>query len=90
MAESISVEDELDYPVFIICPEPGFKASFFKELGNSWRPGPEHYLWKIDYYRDILENVPSMTDAYKNMSYILGEDWNAKITFAKNFHDAKG
>ena len=35
MAESIKDADEIQYPVFIICPQPGFKPSAFEDLRNK-------------------------------------------------------
>ena len=31
MAESIDDADEPEYPVFILCPQPGFKLSSFED-----------------------------------------------------------
>ena len=83
MAESIRAADELEYPVFIICPQPGFKLSYFKEMRNltgSNRIGIENFLWKQKYYRNVLENASSIPEMYMDMSYILGEDFEIHVT----------
>ena len=84
MAESIDVADEPQYPVFIICPQPGFKLSSFEDMRNksecvSGSTGIEKYLWKQKCFRGILKNVSSIPDTYMNMSYNLGEDWKIQV-----------
>ena len=83
MAESIRVADELEYPVFIICPQPGFKLSYFKEIRNlsgSNRIGIENFIWKQTYYREFMENVSSIPETFTDMSYILGKDFQIRVT----------
>ena len=75
MAESIKQVSQLDYPVLIFCPDPGFKPSFFKDIKNKMT-GMEKYLWKFKWQKKTLENVSSIPEVYMNMSYKLGEDWN--------------
>ena len=88
MAESIDVANDPQYPVFIICPEPGFKLSSFEDMrskpGCVTSHGIEKYLWKQECYRGILENVSSIPDTYMNMSYILGEDWKIQVILLIN------
>ena len=92
MAESIDVADELQYPVFIICPEPGFKLSSFEDMRSKTECGTSHgiekYLWKQKCYRVILENVSSIPDTYMNMSYNLGEDWKIQVMLVNNGYTA--
>ena len=63
MAESIKDADEIQYPVFIICPQPGFKLSSFEDMINNSKcttsTGIEKYFWKLECYRGILENISS-------------------------------
>ena len=88
MAESIDVADEPQYPVFIICPQPGFKLSSFEDMRNksecATSIGIEKYLWEQKCYRDILENVSSIPDTYMNMSYNLEEDWEIQVILLIN------
>ena len=81
MAESIKDADEIQYPVFIICPQPGFKPSAFEDLRNKsgYNIGADSFLWKADFYRGILQNVSSIPDTYMEMSYNLGEDWKIQV-----------
>ena len=69
-----------DEPVLVACPYPPFKPSFFKEQGIGFHP----YFWGItgSIYSEIrrkLEKVSSMMNAFTNMSYKLGNDWNIGI-----------
>ena len=77
MAESIKPDNQHEYPVLIFCPEPGFKPSFFKEIKNKEEYlGIQKYIWKFAIHKKLLlKNVLSIPEVYKNMSYILGEDW---------------
>ena len=84
MAESIKDADEIQYPVFIICPQPGFKSSAFEDLRNKSGYkvidiGADSFLWKADFYSGILQNVSSIPDTYMEMSYNLGEDWKIQV-----------
>ena len=77
MAESIKINNELDYPILIFCPEPGFKPSFFKDVKDEVQAiGIDRYIWEIGSQKQfLLSNVSSIPEVYKNMSYILGENW---------------
>ena len=88
IAESIRSVDQLDYPVLIFCPNPGFKPSFFEEMRNkSKHPGVEKFIWKFKFHKRLLENVSSIPDVYKNMSYELGVDWNISLLPFSMFDD---
>ena len=89
MAESIDVANEPQYPVFIICPQPGFKLSSFEDMRSksecvSGSTGIEKYLWIHKCFRGILENVSSIPDTYMNMSYNLEEDWIIQVILIIN------
>ena len=76
MAQSQEAENP-DDPVLVICPEPPFKPSFFKEQEIGFNP----QFWKrgrsqFKSIRKRLENGTSMMNLFKNMSYKLGTDWN--------------
>ena len=78
-AESIKSVDQLDYPVLIFCPNPGFKLSFFEEMkkyNDTKYPGVEKFIWKFKYHTRLLENASSILDEYENMSFELGVDWD--------------
>ena len=88
MSESITEADELQHPVFIICPQPGFKLSSFEDMINNSKcttsTGIEKYFWKLECYRGILENVSSISDTYMDMSYNLEEDWEIQVLLLIN------
>ena len=92
MAESITEADELQYPVFIICPQLGFKLSSFEDMINKSKcassTGIEKYLWKQKCHRGVLENASSIPDTYMNMSYNLGEDWKIQVMLVNNGYTA--
>ena len=77
MAESIKINNELDYPILVFCPEPGFKPSFFKDVKDEVQAtGIDRYIWEFGSQKEfLLSNVSSIPEVYKNMSYILGENW---------------
>ena len=79
MAESIKQAKELDYPIFVFCPEPGFKPSFFKKKKWNDPPGAEKFIWKYSGYTKFLQNVSSFPDVYENMSYVYGVDWTISL-----------
>ena len=78
MAESIKINNELDYPILVFCPEPGFKPSFFKDVKDAVQAiGIDRYIWEIGSQKQfLLSNVSSIPEVYQNMSYVLGENWN--------------
>ena len=77
MAESIKQAKELDYPILVFCPVPGFKPSFFEEMKHKKKyPGVEKFIWKFKYHTRLLENASSILDEYENMSFELGVDWD--------------
>ena len=85
MAESIKLNNQLDYPVLIFCPDPGFKPSFFEEIKNKAKitgrsvTGIEKYVWKFSWFTKDFQNVSSIPEVYKNMSFLLEEDWIIKL-----------
>ena len=81
MAESIKINNELDYPILVFCPEPGFKPSFFKDVKDEVQAiGIDRYIWEIGSQKQfLLSNVSSIPEVYKNMSYVLGENWKIHL-----------
>ena len=76
MVERIKQSEKHTYPVFIVCPEPGFKASYFNDTKHQDLKGINTVVWKIPHYRKIFLSNTSIPEAYMNMSFILGIDWN--------------
>ena len=71
---------QAESPVLVLCPDPPFKKSFFKQFGKNKTFGAERYFWEVSLdtvHLPMLENYPSTAmDIYMNMSYQLGLDWN--------------
>ena len=61
-------------PIIIICPEPGFKTSYFNE--RKIYAGMKAFLWKTPSYKYMKHIENDIVNAYDNMSYKLGIDWN--------------
>ena len=61
-------------PIVIICPQPGFKTSYFEEL--KIYSGMKKFLWKKPSYKYMKPIDNDIVSAYDNMSYKLGIDWN--------------
>ena len=65
-------------PVMIICPEPGFKTSFFDE--HNIDKTMKNFLWTWDFSEPSMKKFENyFIDAYMNMSYIFGVDWNVML-----------
>ena len=68
---------QFDSPVFIICPDPPFKTSYFKNLGieEDSMSGENVIFWMFPGYESIIQNDSFIAiDAYMSMSYQLGVD----------------
>ena len=79
MRKKIERIDNRKAPVLIICPEPGFKESFFEQNGieKSYRK----FFWN---YPSVSGKILKKFDhdfigAYMNMSYTIGEDFNISL-----------
>ena len=67
-------------PVLVLCPDPPFKKSYFKQFGKNKTVGAERYFWITPTSWKMVENYPSTAmDIYMNMSYQLGLDWNISL-----------
>ena len=64
LGEREEIVNEYEYPIFVICPEPGFKTSLFENNGYGFYPG----------HLKLFENN-SVQDVYNHGSYKFGEDW---------------
>ena len=72
---------QLETPVLVLCPDPPFKKSFFKQFGKKKSLGAERYFWSFDLYKALLENYNSTAmDVYEKMSYHLGLDWQISVS----------
>ena len=64
---------KLKPPILMFCPDPSFKASFFKN--HSVRSlGAEKYFWNFQHIQESFKNHLAL-DLYMKMSYHLGSDW---------------
>ena len=70
--------DEIESPVFVICPDPPYKPSFFTEFGINETLGAEKYFWVNPYaYQGMFKNNSfAPIELYMNMSYNLEVDMN--------------
>ena len=78
---------KLEPPIFIFCPEPPFKPSFFKNH-NVRSPGVEKWFWfeanSTDYFQKRFENHSAL-NLYMKMSHQYGSDWKILL-----FHFGRG
>ena len=79
MRKKIVHIENREAPVLIICPEPGFKASFFDE--NDIEKSFRKFFWN---YQSVSGEAMKMFEhdimgAYINMSYTLGQDFNISL-----------
>ena len=75
------VEIEIDKrlcPIVIICPQPGFKTSYFDDELKIYS-GYKKFLWKKPSYKQMKLIENDIVNAYDNMSYKLGIDWNIDL-----------
>jgi hypothetical protein len=72
---------KLKPPIFIFCPDPSFKHSFFKSHDIK-SLGIEKYFWMdttlTDYLTNKFENHSAL-DLYMKMSHQYGSDWKILI-----------
>ena len=74
---------KLEPPIFIFCPDPPFKLSFFKNH-SATSLGVEKYFWVFPHTKKRFENH-SAPDLYMEMSHHLESDW--KILMVEPFLD---
>ena len=75
VVQSQKTDVQPNQPIIIACASPPFKPSFFKKHGlNSL--GIEKYFWIMPYYLNTFKNDTSISGLYRNMSYVLGQDWD--------------
>ena len=79
MRKKIELNNNRKAPVLIICPEPGFKESFFEK--NDIEKSYRKFFWN---YPSVSGKILKKFDhdfigAYMNMSYTIGEDFNISL-----------
>ena len=77
ISQTQKILSKLEPPIFIFCPDPSFKHSFFK--GHDIKSlGIEKYFWMeaslTDYLINKFENHSAL-DLYMKMSHQYGSDW---------------
>ena len=79
MRKKIELSDNREAPVLIICPEPGFKASFFDE--NDIEKSFRKFFWNYESVsgEPMKKFEHDIMGAYINMSYTLGEDFKISL-----------
>ena len=76
MAQTRENTSHLNPPVFVACPDPPFKTSFFREHGINKSSAIERYFWADPFWQNRFGNISSSAaEMYMNMSYHLGSDW---------------
>ena len=66
----------LDPPVIVACPDPPFKAPFFKQQGFNKTGEMRKYFWMYQYWKNKLKKtISTEEEMYMKMSYHLGSDW---------------
>ena len=79
MRKKIESSDNREAPVLIICPEPGFKSSFFDENNNEISLKKFFWNYKSVSGEKMKNFEPDLMSAYKNMSYTIGKDFNISL-----------
>ena len=79
MRKKIELSGNREAPVLIICPEPGFKSSFFDE--NYIEISLKKFFWNYPSVsgETMKKFEHNLMDAYMNMSYTLGKDFNISL-----------
>ena len=79
MRKKIELSDNREAPVLIICPEPGFKSSFFDE--NHIEISLKKFFWNYPSVsgETMKKFEHNLMDAYMNMSYAMGKDFNISL-----------
>ena len=77
IAQTPETLPKLEPPIFIFCPDPPFKPSFFKSH-DIRSLGTEKYVWleafSTNYLFNKFENHSAL-DLYMKMSHQYGSDW---------------
>ena len=85
VAQKREIITHRESPVLVLCPDPPFKKSFFKQFGKNKSMGVEKYFWSFNVHRPMVEHYYSTAmDVYMNMSYQLGLEWNISVPHYEN------
>ena len=80
MAQTQENSSHSNPPVFVACPDPPFKTSFFREHGLNKSSAIERYFWMSSFWQNKFGSISSnAAEMYMNMSYQLGSDWQIYI-----------
>jgi hypothetical protein len=81
MRKKIELSDNREAPVLIICPEPGFKSSFFDENHIEFFKSLKKFFWNYPAVsgETMKKFEHNLMDAYMNMSYNMGKDFNLSL-----------
>ena len=85
ISESKEEMFQIKSPDFVVCLDPPFKTSFFKEHGMNKSSSAERFFWALPIHWQKFENhFPDYDaiDIYMNMSYKLGLDWQILLPYA--------
>ena len=90
ISQTQKILPKLEPPIFIFCPDPSFKHSFFKSH-DIRSLGTEKYFWLeatlTNYLPNKFENHSAL-DLYMNMSHQYGSDWKILLLdFRYVLHD---
>ena len=90
ISQTPKILSKLEPPIFIFCPDPSFKHSFFKS-NDIKSLGIEKYFWMeatlTDYLINKFENHSAL-DLYMKMSHQYGPDWKILLLdFRYVLHD---
>ena len=86
VAQKREIITHRESPVLVLCPDPPFKKSFFKQFGEKKSPGVENFFWIVSAHWHMVANHHSTAlEIYTNMSYQLGTDWNISLFGRSSF-----
>ena len=68
-------ESEPEPPVFIVCPDPPFKTSFFQDHGSTenWYPGISAHFWESNGTKVLV------TIFFKTIHQFEASPWLQKV-----------
>ena len=67
--------NEIESPVFVICPDPPYKPSFFRDHGRNNTEAADKFFWVHPYYSDWFDEDSFIAkDIFEKMTYQLESD----------------
>ena len=81
IAQKREIITHQESPVLVLCPDPPFKKSFFKQqIFENKTVGVERFFWTGEHHwPEGLKLKAEAMDTYMSMSYQLGLDWNISL-----------